>query len=88
MSVPTLCWSLLFFAHSHKSKQDLLPEEHGCALMLALVLFCSGVCVRERACLCVQDCCAVEMTLLSFYRGFHSARALALYRGSLCWYLS
>lgn len=50
---------------------------------------CSApACVWGSVCLCARGRCAVEMTLLSFYRGFHSARARALYRGSLCWYLS
>lgn len=81
MSVPTLSWSLLFFAHSCKSKQDQLPEEDCCALSaltLALVLFCSSVYVSEYVFVCVQGGCTVKMTLLSFYRGFHSARAQPL----------
>lgn len=81
MSVPTLSWSLLFFAHSCKSKQDQLPEEDCCALSaltLAMVLFCSSVYVSEYVFVCVQGGCTVKMTLLSFYRGFHSARAQPL----------
>lgn len=57
MSVPTLSWSLLFFAHSCKSKQDPLPEEDCCALTLALALFCSGVCV----CVCEGVCEAAAL---------------------------
>lgn len=60
MSVPTLSWSLLFFAHSCKSKQDWLPEEGCCALAaltLAAVLFCFSVC--EQVCVCVHEASAL-----------------------------
>lgn len=35
-------------------------------------------CCSAPACVCARVCEAVEMTLLSFYRGFHSARAQPL----------
>lgn len=76
-SVPSPCCSLLFFAQSCKSKQEPLPELHCCGA-------CMRACVRARA----RACCTVEMAPLSFYKGFHSARAWALHTGSLCLYLS
>lgn len=86
MSVPTLSWSLLFFAHSCKSKQDpaswggLLCTHAGPGVVLLRREY-EGVCAFEVAPLLRWPC------FLSI-GAFHSARAQALYRGTLYWYLS
>ena len=84
MSVLTLSCSLLFFAHSCKSKQDPLPEEDCCALTkltLALVLFCfsmcGGVCVQVPVSVC-------ETAAMLRWPGFLSIGAFTLQELSPC----